>query len=75
MYTKLSSKGQVVIPKGVRDSIDLKYNDKLSVEILGDGQILLKKMKKLEDIIGTAKRVGNISDKEAVKQGILKKFI
>ena len=74
MYTKLSSKGQVVIPKMVRDSMGLKYNDKLDVEILGDGQILLKKMKKLEDIIGTAKRVGNISDKEAVRQGILKKF-
>ena len=52
----------------------MKFNDKLDVEILGNGQILLKKMKKLEDIIGTAKRVGNISDKEAVKQGILKKF-
>lgn len=74
MYTKLSSKGQVVIPKMVRDSMGLKFNDKLDVEILGNGQILLKKMKKLEDIIGTAKRVGNISDKEAVKQGILKKF-
>ncbi len=55
--TKISSKGQVVIPQEMRDK--LKEGDKLVV-IKNDGQIILKKMedfnKNLQEDLEFAKR-------------------
>lgn len=54
--TKLSSKGQVIIPKGVRDGKGWKAGDELIVEDRPDG-VLLKRKKPfkattLDDVIG-----------------------
>jgi AbrB family looped-hinge helix DNA binding protein len=37
----LSSKGQVVIPKRIRDSLGLKPRQKLEIEVLTDGTLLV----------------------------------
>jgi len=37
----LSSKGQMVIPKGVRDSMGLKPGQRLEIEVLSDGTLLV----------------------------------
>ena len=37
----LSSKGQIVIPKEVRDLLGLKPRQRLEVEVLSDGTILV----------------------------------
>ena len=59
--TKISSKGQVVIPQEMRDK--LKEGDKLVV-IKNDGQIILKKMedfnKNLQEDLEFAKRTEEV---------------
>lgn len=37
----LSSKGQMVIPKEVRESLGLKTGQRLEIEVLSDGTILI----------------------------------
>jgi len=37
----LSSKGQMVIPKSVRDSLGLKPRQRLEIEVLSDGTLLV----------------------------------
>lgn len=37
----LSSKGQMVIPKGIRDLLGLKPRQRLEIEVLSDGTILV----------------------------------
>ena len=37
----LSSKGQMVIPKRVRESLGLKPRQKLEIEVLSDGTLLI----------------------------------
>ena len=51
--TRLSSKGQVVLPKAVRDALALKPGDELWVE-LEDGSIRIvpRKKRRLEDVLG-----------------------
>ena len=39
---KLTSKGQVTIPKRVRDYLGLKPGSTVQFEVRGDGQVLLK---------------------------------
>jgi AbrB family looped-hinge helix DNA binding protein len=39
---KLTSKGQVTIPKRVRDYLGLKPGSTVQFEVKGDGQVLLK---------------------------------
>ena len=49
----ISTKGQVVIPKKIRDELDLETGDRLFVSV-EDGTIMLKKPKKtLWDFVGT----------------------
>ncbi len=45
--TRVSSKGQVVIPKAVRDRLGLRPGADLSVEVQGDSVILRRKRKQL----------------------------
>jgi len=77
--TKLSSKGQVIIPKILRSRYDWNVGQKLSVIDTGEG-ILLKpsrlfKNTQLEDVAGILKYSGkSVSiDKmeEAIKKGAL----
>lgn len=56
--TVLSSKGQVVIPKVVRDSAHLKPGQKLAVLVEGN-TIMLVPVPKLEDLIGFAPEINS----------------
>ncbi len=45
-FTKMSDKGQVVIPKDVRDRLRLSAGDRLEVIERGDGVLLRKNVQK-----------------------------
>jgi AbrB family looped-hinge helix DNA binding protein len=47
MRTLLSERGQVVIPKKIRDSIHLNKGDELEIEVKGDA-IVLKPLKRFK---------------------------
>ncbi len=41
---KVDALGRVQIPIGIRYKLDLNYGDKLAIDHLGDGTIILKKI-------------------------------
>ena len=60
--TKLSSKGQIILPKSVRDAHRWKTGMEFSVESVEDG-VLLKPLRpfgrtRIEDVAGCLKRPG-----------------
>lgn len=78
VYTKLSSKGQVIIPKAVRSAQQWKAGQELVVIEVDDG-ILLKPRKpfeqtELENVAGCLKYSGPAKSldemDEAIRQGI-----
>jgi len=65
--TILSSKGQVVIPKGVRKALGLKPRQRLEIEVLSNGTMLVIPMP--TDVVKairlpTAERLGHALAKE-----------
>ena len=79
--TKLSSKGQVIIPKSIRKQYNWDAGEKLLVIDKGDG-ILLKSIRpftqsNVKDVAGCLKYKGkpkSLKDMEqAIKTGVLKK--
>ena len=44
--TEMDAKGRVSLPLGIRYKLDLNEGDKLAVDQLGDGTIILKKLVK-----------------------------
>lgn len=77
--TKLSSKGQVIIPKSIRDSHNWQSGQEFSVVDIGDGVML--KIKNpfdetdLDDVAGCLKYEGapkTLEDmEEAIKKGVM----
>jgi len=58
MYeAKLSSKNQIVIPRGARMPLGLKPADKLLVVVRGDMIILMRKPKRYSEALRGASRV------------------
>jgi AbrB family looped-hinge helix DNA binding protein len=60
--TRLSSKGQVILPKSLRDAFDWQPGTPFSVEPVGDG-VLLRPMKalarsRLQDVAGCIRVTG-----------------
>ena len=50
---KITSKGQVTIPKAVRDSLKVYAGDKIEFVITEDGQALIRPVtKKVDDVYG-----------------------
>ena len=75
-YTALSEKGQVVIPKLIREVLDLKSSDKLQVEV-ENGRIILSPLPQINDMFGVFKSQGLIDKKmmkEVIKKQVNKKF-
>jgi len=77
--TKLSSKGQVIIPKSIRSAHDWKIGQELVVVDMGDG-ILLKPQtpfstSNIRDVASCLKYSGEAKSlremEEAIKKGIL----
>jgi AbrB family looped-hinge helix DNA binding protein len=73
--TKLSSKGQIILPKSVRDARHWKPGTEFAVEEKKEG-ILLRPLKpfpstKLEDLYGSLKYDGPPKTLEEMDQGIV----
>lgn len=80
--TRLSSKGQVIIPKSLRDSHGWEVGQELIAVDMGDG-ILLKPKKPfeetaIEDVAGSLKYDGNAKTldemDDSIRQGILEQW-
>ena len=53
----LTTKGQVTVPKKVRDSLHLRAGDKLEFIVTKDGRAILKPVtKKVDDVFGSLYR-------------------
>lgn len=51
--TTLTRKGQVTVPREIRDRLGLKAGDKLTFTLLSDGTVILRaKTKRLADLAG-----------------------
>ena len=48
MATTVTSKGQVTIPKDVRDSLNIVPGSKVIIEVVGDGEAILRKVRPVE---------------------------
>ena len=42
--TKMDTNGRILLPAGIRDKLDLNEGDRLAIDQLGDGTIILKKL-------------------------------
>jgi len=76
--TKLSSKGQVILPKSVRDACDWKSGMEFSVETTKEG-VLLRPLRlfaptRLQDVLGCAgyrgKRRSIVDMENAIQKGV-----
>ena len=57
--TTLTSKGQVTVPREIRDRLGLASGDKLAFTLLSDGTIVMRaKTRRLIDLAGTLTRPG-----------------
>lgn len=53
----VSSKGQVTIPKFVRDALNIKVGDKLAFSISPDGAVIINQVnKKVDEVFGMLQR-------------------
>jgi len=60
--TTLTSKGQVTVPREIRDRLGLTCGDKLSFTMLSDGTVVMRsKTRRLIDLAGTLTRPGQPS--------------
>jgi AbrB family looped-hinge helix DNA binding protein len=44
--TEIDANGRILLPMRIRDRLDLNDGDKLAIDQLGDGTIILKKLAK-----------------------------
>lgn len=57
--TTLTSKGQVTVPKEIRQQLGLKTGDKLMFTLLADGTVIVRpKTRRAEEVAGILKRPG-----------------
>ena len=57
MFSTVTSKGQVTIPKAMRDTLRIRSNDKVDFT-LEEGRIVLKPVTTLHDLRGAVPSVG-----------------
>lgn len=74
--TTLTQKGQVAIPKPIRDHFGLKPFDKISFEVRKD-KIIAKRVPTIEEMFGifkTSKKLTKKEMKKAIQEAVLEKF-
>jgi antitoxin PrlF len=74
--TTLTSKGQVTIPKNIRDSIGLHIGDKIEFVITQNKEVILRPItKKVDDVFGVLHKPSrNSVTTEEMDAGIKKKI-
>ncbi|MFO8084938.1 MAG: AbrB/MazE/SpoVT family DNA-binding domain-containing protein [Desulfobacterales bacterium] len=76
----VTSKGQVTIPKEVRDSLGLRFGDKIEIIITENGTALIRPIsKKVDDIFGKLHKPGRKAASveemnQAIRQRVKDKF-
>jgi AbrB family looped-hinge helix DNA binding protein len=76
MLAKATTKGQVTIPKGIRDAFGIRPNDKVDFEREGE-KIMLVPLKTLKDLRGAVKPKRKISiadEKKAARAAVARAF-
>lgn len=57
--TTMTSKGQVTVPREIRDRLGLKSGDKMAFTMLSDGTVVMRpKTRRLADLAGSLSRPG-----------------
>ncbi|MBE0547917.1 MAG: AbrB/MazE/SpoVT family DNA-binding domain-containing protein [Rubrivivax sp.] len=57
--TTMTSKGQVTVPREIRDRLGLKSGDKMAFTMLSDGTVVMRpKTRRLADLAGSLTRAG-----------------
>ena len=71
----LTSKGQITIPKSIRDSLNLQTGDRLAFSLVGDKQALLQPITtSVDDVYGVLHRPGQKSKSlEDMKRSITRR--
>ncbi len=55
----MTSKGQVTIPKSIRDSLHLNSGDKIELKLLSSGEAVLRPVRKsIDDVFACLKKEG-----------------
>lgn len=62
MITSIDANGRVQLPLTIRYWLDLCPGDKIAVDHLGDGTIILKKIEGCEHMIDVARSGANMSE-------------
>ena len=58
----MTSKGQVTIPKAVRDSLHLHAGDRIDFIVTGDGDVIVRPItKKVDDVFGVLHKAGRVA--------------
>ena len=55
---KLTSKGQVTVPKEIRTILKVKTGDRIDFVVDGEGKVLMQPKTKLRDLLGMFERPG-----------------
>lgn len=80
MLATLSTKGQVTIPKQIRDSLKLHPGDKIEIIVTGNREALLRPVsKKVDDIFGKLHKPGRKAESleamnDAIRERMKDKF-
>jgi antitoxin PrlF len=57
--TTMTTKGQVTVPREIRDRLGLKSGDKMAFTMLSDGTVVMRpKTRRLADLVGSLTRPG-----------------
>ena len=65
--TTITSKGQVTIPKEVRDKLGLAPSDRVEFEVRGDVAVMKRRARRVRDVAGAVPALG-LSDEEVAER-------
>ena len=73
--TTLTSKGQMTLPKAIRDEMGLKTGDKIELVTIGNAAIIVPRNKPVESVFGllSARAIGSTAiedDDAAVREAV-----
>ena len=76
MLATVTSKGQITIPKTIREAMSISFKDKIDFIIDGD-RLVLKRVKTLNDLRGSIPSIsGNIdNERQHARTAVSKRFI